>query len=614
MTRHRILNPAPVGRTLLPVADIDTARHLIPLAHQLNPSGDIVLVGVVTVPEERSLSEGAFDAQVRRQELNALVEEYRDLPLRVKPRIRVSHRPWDTVRRLALEESFTAILVEWPGAGAPLLGELLPKAIRSAPCGVILARGITGHQRFGRILVPVRGGPYARMALTLARSIARECEGQVTVMHTQPSATRAVEQESWMTDILPRLRNLPEVTRRVIISDEIVPSILREAQGHDLIAMGMSGSEEQVLGLVASTVVAMAPVPVMLVRTPEKILLPGVPEATVNVPLSTRVDRWFAENTFHSSEFADLKWMVEAKRALGLTISLGLPALNEEGTVGRVITTIRTALMDEHPVLDEIVLIDSGSTDDTVEIAEALGVPVHEHPQLLAAHGSHAGKGEALWKSLHVLQGDLIAWIDTDIRNIHPRFVYGLIGPLLRWNRIQFVKGFYRRPLRVGDRLQAGGGGRVTELVARPLINLFFPELSGVVQPLSGEYAGRRSALERIPFFSGYGVETGMLIDLLDFYGLNAIAQVDLEERVHHNQPLINLSKMSFAIIQVVVSRLEARQKVHLLEDINRSMKLIQQDGDRFSLHLEAIADVERPPMLTVPEYREARGLDSHPA
>ena len=124
-----------------------------------------------------------------------------------------------------------------------------------------------------------------------------------------------------MTDMLPRLRNLPEVTRRVIISDEIVPSILREAQGHDLIAMGMSGSEEQVLGLVASTVVAMAPVPVMLVRTPEKILLPGVPEATVNVPLSTRVDRWFAENTFHSSEFADLKWMVEAKRALGLTIT-----------------------------------------------------------------------------------------------------------------------------------------------------------------------------------------------------------------------------------------------------------------------------------------------------
>jgi len=169
---------------------------------------------------------------------------------------------------------------------------------------------------------------------------------------------------------------------------------------------------------------------------------------------------------------------------------------------------------------------------------------------------------------------------------------------------------FLHRLIQTRQQLQAGGGGRVTELVARPLLNLFFPELSGLVQPLSGEYAGRRKALERIPFFSGYGVETGMLIDLLDLYGLSSIAQVDLEERVHHNQPLVNLSRMSFAIIQVVVERLEARQKVNLLEDINRSMKLIQQEGERFYLNLEAIADVERPPMLTIPEYRAARGLE----
>lgn len=609
-SKHRILEPARAGRTLLPVTDLAVGRRLLPLARAFNPAGEIVLVGTVTVPEGSSLSEGAFDAQVRRQELTTLTDEHPEIRVRVKPRIRVSHRPWDTVRRLALEESFNFILAEWPGPGEPLFGEELPEVLRQAPCGIVLASGVTGRQEFKRILVPIRGGPYARAALTIARSIARGCGGAITAMHSQPRSGRTAENEPWVTDILPRLRTIPEVTRNVIITEEVVPSILQEAEGHDLIVMGMSGSEDLAVGPVASTVVAAGPAPVLLVRTPEKILLPGVPEAAVNVPLSVRVDRWFAENTFHSSEFADLKWMADTKRSLGVTVSLGLPALNEEETVGKVITTVRSALMDEYPILDEIVLIDSGSTDDTVDIAEGLGVPVHEHPQILPAHGSFAGKGEALWKSLHVLKGDIIAWIDTDIRNIHPRFVYGLLGPLLRWNRVEYVKGFYRRPLRVGDKLQAGGGGRVTELVARPLLNLFFPELSGLVQPLSGEYAGRRKALERIPFFSGYGVETGMLIDLLDLYGLSSIAQVDLEERVHHNQPLVNLSRMSFAIIQVVVERLEARQKVNLLEDINRSMKLIQQEGERFYLNLEAIADVERPPMLTIPEYRAARGLE----
>ncbi len=158
-----------------------------------------------------------------------------------------------------------------------------------------------------------------------------------------------------------------------------------------------------------------------------------------------------------------------------------------------------------------------------------------------------------------VTKGDIIAWIDTDIINIHPRFVYGIVGPLLLDPNIQLVKGFYRRPLRVGDKMQAGGGGRVTELAARPLLNLFYPELSGVIQPLSGEYAGRRASLEKAVFFSSYGVETGLLIDVFEQCGLRAIAQVDLLERIHRNQGLEALSKMSFVIIQTVLRKLEAR-------------------------------------------------------
>jgi glucosyl-3-phosphoglycerate synthase len=251
-----------------------------------------------------------------------------------------------------------------------------------------------------------------------------------------------------------------------------------------------------------------------------------------------------------------------------------------------------------------MVLMDSDSTDRTREIAESLGVPVYIHQHLLPELGARRGKGEALWKSLLVTRGDILAWVDTDIENIRPRFVYGLLGPLLHNPRIQFVKGFYRRPLKVGEKTQAGGGGRVTELTARPLLNLFYPELSGVIQPLSGEYAGRRSALEQMPFFSGYGVETGLLIDVFDNYGLSAIAQVDLLERIHHNQPLEALSKMSFAIIQAVIRKLERRYGRAILDDVNKSMKLIRYAAGGYFLDVEEIAERERPPMAEVAGYR----------
>jgi glucosyl-3-phosphoglycerate synthase len=198
-------------------------------------------------------------------------------------------------------------------------------------------------------------------------------------------------------------------------------------------------------------------------------------------------------------------------------------------------------------------------------------------------------------------------WIDTDIVNIHPRFVYGILGPLLLNPQVQFVKGFYRRPLKVGKKMQAGGGGRVTELTARPLLNLFYPELSGVVQPLSGEYAGRRGALEQAVFFSGYGVETGLLIDIYERYGLDAVAQVDLLDRIHHNQPLEALSKMSFAIIQTVIRKLESRFGRDMLEDVNKSMKMIRHNTKGYFLEVEEIAERARPPMIELKEYLERK-------
>ncbi|HEX5692289.1 MAG TPA: glucosyl-3-phosphoglycerate synthase, partial [Roseiflexaceae bacterium] len=258
------------------------------------------------------------------------------------------------------------------------------------------------------------------------------------------------------------------------------------------------------------------------------------------------------------------------------------------------------------------VLIDSGSSDRTAAIARSLGIPVYQHQDILPQYGTFVGKGEALWKSLYVLRGDIVAWVDTDIRNFHPRFVYGILGPLLREPRLVYSKGFYRRPIRQGHELVSTGGGRVTELMARPLLNLFYPELSGMVQPLAGEYAARREAIEQVPFFTGYGVETALLIDLLEQHGLGALAQVDLQQRIHRNQELMPLSKMASAIAQVVLLRLEQRQRVNLLEPLNQNMKLIRYAEDEgFHLEVREVRDHERPAMATIPEYRRLRGLDT---
>jgi glucosyl-3-phosphoglycerate synthase len=400
---------------------------------------------------------------------------------------------------------------------------------------------------------------------------------------------------------------LKEVKKQNVVTDEPADVIFEASRQFDLIVMGASArpaDEVTSIGPVAERTMRESQRGVIVVKTKWSAWPNLETEEAGQTAISVLVDKWFAENTFHADEFKDLNDLLNLKRERALSISLALPALNEEKTVGNVIQTIKQSLMVDVPLLDEIVLIDSNSDDRTREIAQELDIPIYIHQSILPRYGARRGKGEALWKSLYCTQGDIIIWLDTDIVNIHPRFAYGLIGPLLRPD-IQFVKGFYRRPLKVGDKIQAGGGGRVTELTARPLLNLFYPELSGVIQPLSGEYGGRRTALEQFSFFSGYGVEIGLLIDMLDRYGLNAIAQVDLQERIHHNQPLEALSKMSFAIIQAVMRKLESRYGLSILENVNKTMKLIRYEQENFMLEIEEIAERDRPPMNEIPEYRE---------
>ena len=179
---------------------------------------------------------------------------------------------------------------------------------------------------------------------------------------------------------------------------------------------------------------------------------------------------------------------------------------------------------------------------------------------------------------MYVTKGYIICWVDGDIKNIHPKFVYGLVGPLLTNKNIYFTKAFYQRPMKNGNGTAPLGGGRTTELCFRPLINMFFPLLSGFIQPLSGEYAGRRKRLERLPFFTGYGVETGLLIDIQKKYGLKSIAQVDLVSRMHKNQSLSELSKQAFAVLQVISKRANTLGKFILVDDIRRKIRIIKRN------------------------------------
>ncbi len=325
-------------------------------------------------------------------------------------------------------------------------------------------------------------------------------------------------------------------------------------------------------------------------------------------------NNWLATHTFHYSEFKDLNGLVEAKQRKNLKISLCLPTLNEERTIAKEILIMKSELMARYPLLDEIVVIDSGSTDNTLEVASAYGADVYLADEILPDLDKFKGKGENLWKALYITNGDIIVYLDADIKNIHHRFVYGLIGPLIIDDRIKFSKAFYDRPIAIGkSRIRPTGGGRVTELVVRPMFALFFPELTQIIQPLSGEYAGRREVFEKIPFPIGYGIETSMILDIFEKWGLDVIAQVDLERRIHRNQDTKALGKMAFVILKTFLNRIEKLGLIDLNKDLFHEMIQYNLIRNEYRPDIYKIKGVERPPMLEIPEYREKFAAEPSP-
>ncbi|MFB7736709.1 glucosyl-3-phosphoglycerate synthase [Streptomyces sp. NPDC056112] len=316
------------------------------------------------------------------------------------------------------------------------------------------------------------------------------------------------------------------------------------------------------------------------------------------------VEHWLATRSWSVAD-RPLHQILAAKQRTGQSVSVVLPALNEEATVGDIVAVIRRDLVERAPLVDEIVVVDSGSADRTFEVAAAAGARVVRRDEILPRLPAVPGKGEVLWRSLLVTRGDIVCFVDADLREFSSDFVTGIVGPLLTERDVDLVKAMYDRPFTVpGGHTsgpaaagQAGQGGRVTELMARPLLNMHWPQLAGFVQPLGGEYAARRSLLEQLPFPVGYGVELGMLVDALHLVGLDALAQVDVGVRRHRHQDGQALGRMAAAIYRTAQLRLA---RGHLVRPCLTQFVRGENGFEPRTYHVDT---EERPPMAEIAEY-----------
>jgi glucosyl-3-phosphoglycerate synthase len=322
-------------------------------------------------------------------------------------------------------------------------------------------------------------------------------------------------------------------------------------------------------------------------------------------PASAR--EWFERRSYSHEEFSNVKELVQRKRGLEVAVSLVLPGRNVADTVGEIVDRVR-ALNEEAPLVDQILVIDADSADGTARVASAHGADVYSENELLSHYGGAHGKGDAMWRSLLVARGDLVMFADADTKDFKPQFVYGTLGPILSAPGVRFVKGAFRRPFKSQDTVELDGGGRVTELITKPLFNLFYPELTGFVQPLAGEFVADKELFSSIPFLTGYAVETGIMIDVLKKVGLGAMAQVDLGTRQNRHQPLFDLGRMSYSVLRAVARRLRQDGRLRQARDPSLPDTLFQfsdylhavatPEGLKLREHVEEL--VERPPMAEI--------------
>src|SRR5581483_220064 len=423
MSDERAKTSARAMKCVVVITDPERERGLVDLAAGL-AGDDLLLVSVVEVPARERLASAQPEAKRMRRAGDHLVPPGSG----ARTHVTVGRVGWDAIAQIAARERPDLLVISWRRPGWDYLGTTVEQILRSPPCDVAVVKGAFARVR--RVLVPVRGGRYADLAARVAIGWASAHGGNVTLLHVRASGTRRAPT---LYQLLGESAVDERVERLVTRTGDPAQVITEELAAHDGIVFGATGRENSTdpLGPIGQALVGAARAAI-IVRTAVPVASPVfLPHAALPTDRAERgaaigelVDAWFVRNTFSSSEFANLARLVEAKERQNLRVSVALPTLNEAATIRKVIQAVRSRLIDRFPLVDELIVIDSRSDDATRDIARDEGVPVYIHDEILPECGSYPGKGEALWKSLHVTTGDLVVWIDTDVTETHPKFVY----------------------------------------------------------------------------------------------------------------------------------------------------------------------------------------------
>lgn len=591
---------------LVPLPDRPDATRLLEFAVALAGTGGRVLALSMVLAGDGDAGGALHAARAARRRLRRTVTEVTGSGVDLQTRVRVGRHIEELVRDAAREERAQLILLDMAPAGGGLIptaggGDAWHATMRrlaaAPPCDAVLVR--TGHEPAVRsVLLPARGGPTAELALRLALRCAEWHGAPLTLLHVEAPSARPAEreQESRLFAALPTTAASPRLRTVTLTAASPRDVIAAEARQHDVVVLGAQAAVEPAprLGEVPDAVLADHPGSVLVVKPRDPVDLSVFQPPPL--PISRQVDTWFAESSFHCREFADVEELVALKQRQALTVSVALMLHDDAGTLPgfvRALTDLRrvgapagrTGAASE-PLIDELAVFSAVDDEETRAVVADLALPFHRAPPGLP--------GQAAWETLQVLRGDLIVWLAADIRNPHPKLIYGLVGPLLREPRIQRVIGHYRLPRSTDDETFEDGATQVTEYGVRPLLNLFFPELSGVINPLSREHAVRRRSLDGLRLVAGNGFALGLLLDQYERDGLSAIAQVDLEERIGRPEPVTRLSRLAFDAAHVIMRQV-GRRFPRLAAAIQPTVKLIREDEGRLVLDVIDADDTRTP-------------------
>jgi glucosyl-3-phosphoglycerate synthase len=658
----------------------------------------IVVLSVVAVPSDEPLTMGLDMARSYRALLDFLPSEVDagGRAVRVDRMVKVARDVASAIHQAAYEERADLTLLYWKGYTREpkryLYGRIADASLKNPPCSVMLAR-MEGWLKSRRVFLPVRGGPAAEQALLMGVSLAERMGLPMAVMHNVPpiaddrpvrsaqgrlttddrtmtkdegegfeeaeagtTQVQALGEEPYIVfnEQLRRVREKTNVRVESVLTrqSDAVDALLNEARADDILIMGLPPAESgtdhaaNVESSIALRVSREKGPPLLLLNTPASIDLAGyLRKARASRSKKRWVDmpfeHWFVEHTYHGDEFRDPEEFLRAKQASGLSISVGVLTSNDEKHIHSVLTGLKRVLMEMHPIADQIVVVDAGSTDKTLEIGRGLGVEVYRAGDILPAQGDLHGRGECWWKSLAVLRGDIIVWLDPRAKRFHPSTALSLAGPMLGNSTLQLVKAFGQMDTPDGARrnsnrkesefspvdmswggfvvprrdsealsqvrvqalkpsdLASFSAAQIGMLPPRTLLQVLSPSLAGVVAPLSRDMAGRREAMMSVPVFAGENLELGLLLSVAAEYGTNAISQVELRNGRPSEPPPPGL-RSAIDVLEAMSRRLqEPAMRKYAAEVAGRLQREIEgpRGGSQGVFEVRALGPVERPPM-----------------